>query len=200
MDNLGELYYECGIKYFEAERYKEAVSNWIQAYDLDYEKESIIENIYNCFILPNEQEFRKNYEQNREGFTEVPFEACTLDFIPLSEDEFCIFDREEKTFQGVIALEENPLQGDKIEFNDILDTDTWDIREMTADMKEYERDVVYVLVNELEPKFVSFLKLPRFRELYLKNVILFRNERIMHDFFEEYEEFYLPKQIKNIGI
>lgn len=195
MDSIEELFYECGTRYFESERYEEAVLNWVRAYDLNYERESIIENIYNCFIQPNEQEFRKNYEQNGEGFTQVPFEACALDFIPLGENKFYIFDREEKIFRGIITLEEEPLRGAKVEFSDILYTDTWDIREILPDMKENLRDVVYILLGELESKFVSFFKLPGFRELYLGNVITFADEELMREFFEQYEEFYLPKEI-----
>lgn len=195
MDNIGEVYYEAGIRYFELEKYEEAILNWIRAYELEYERENILENIYHCFIEPNEQEFRKNYEQSSTEFTKLPFEACMLDFIPLCEDKFYIFDWEEKVFQGKITLEKTPIQGDNIAFNNILYTDTWDIREMVSDMKKSCRDVVYILLEKMEARFVSFLKLPGFKENYLGNVIAFKDITLMRAFFEEYEEFYLPKQL-----
>lgn len=195
MDNIGEIYYEAGIRYFELEKYEEAISNWVRAYDLGYENENILENIYRCFIEPNEEEFRKNYEQSSTEFTKLPFEACTLDFIPLCEGKFYIFDWEEKIFQGTITLEKSPILGNNIAFNNILYTDTWDIREMLSDMKKSDRDVVYVLLENMEARFVSFLKLPGFKENYLRNVIAFKDVTLMRAFFEEYDEFYLPKQL-----
>lgn len=102
-----------------------------------------------------------------------------MDFIPICENRFYIYDKEENCFRGLIILEGSPIQGKKIEFNNILFTDTWDIREILSDRKEYSRDVVYVLLNQLESKFVSFLKLPRFRELYLRDVILFQDGVMM---------------------
>lgn len=195
MEDLSGFYYECGMKFFELEKYEEAVVNWIRAYDSGYERENILENIYNCFILPNQGEFRENYDGNSNGVTSLPFESCTLDFIPVSEEKFYIFDQEDKSFHGSILLEKEPVQGGKIAFDNILYTDTWDIRKMLFDMKENRRDVIYVLLNQLESKFVSFCKLPAFRELYLRNVIVFKNEELMCKFFEEYEEFYIPKQI-----
>lgn len=195
MDDLSRFYYECGIKFFELEKYEEAVINWIRAYDSGYEKENILENIYNCFILPNQEEFRENYGKNGKGFTGLPFESCSIDFIPVSEEKFYIFDHQEKSFHGFISMEKEPIQGKKMAFDNILYTDTWDIRRMLPDMRENGRDVIYVLLNQLESKFVSFFKLPAFRELYLQNFIVFKNEELMCKFFEEYEEFYIPKQI-----
>ena len=192
---IGKLYYERGIRFFELGKYEEAVSDWIQAYNLDYGKENIIKTIYDCFVVPNEQEFRKNYNQNSSGFTWLPYEACSLDFIPVAERVFYIFDREEKIFQGLMTLEEEAIQGSNVEFSSILFTDTWDVREILPDLKENKRDVVYVLLNEFETKFVSFLKLPYFKELYLENVIVFQNESVMQIFFSENIDFYLPKQI-----
>lgn len=51
---IGEYYFECGIEFFEAYKYEEAILSWIRAYNLGYKREIILENIYNCFILPNE--------------------------------------------------------------------------------------------------------------------------------------------------
>lgn len=71
---------------------------------------------------------------------------------------------------------------------------------MIPDLKEHIRDVVYVLLNNLESKFVSFLKLPHFKELYLKNVVVLKNEAVMYELFERFEEFYLPKDIVTVDV
>lgn len=93
MENIGEFYFNQGISCFEAGQYEDAVRNLIEAYHLGYQKEQILENIYNCFILPNEAEFRENYRKGSAEFVQLPFEACTLDFIPVSESRFYIFDK-----------------------------------------------------------------------------------------------------------
>lgn len=195
MDNLAELYYKRGIKYFELEQYEQAVSDLIQAYEMGYEQDLILESIYQCFILPNEQEFRSNYERNSNGFTQLPFEECILDFIPVYEDRFYIFNREEKKFQGMFALEEAPVQGKTFIQSNILYTDVWDIREILSEMKENFRSAVYILLEELEPKFASFLKLANFPELYLRNVLVFKNEMILRAYLEQCERFNLPQEI-----
>ncbi len=195
MSSAGKIYYERGIRYFELEQYEQAVTDFIQAYESGYEKEQIMNHLYQCFIYPNEQEFRNNYSKNSAEFTQLDYDSCTLDFIPVSDERFFIFDREKQEFQGMFVLDEKPVQGRKIEFNSILYTDLWDIREIIPDMKDYSRNTIYILLNDLEPKFVSFFKLPNFKELYCSNLIVFKNDNYLRSFFEEYEEFYLPKVV-----
>lgn len=195
MNQAGELYYKRGTGFFANGEYEKAVADFTQAFNLGYNRKQILEELYSCFILPNEEEFRKNYRENSSEFTQLSFEECTLDFIPVRENRFYIFDRREECFRGIFELEETPVQGKKIEFHDILYADTWDIREMLQDMKENIHTVYVLLDEQLETKFASFLKLPRFQELYLNQVICFKNDTVMRAFFEDYEQFYLPKQI-----
>lgn len=195
MKNAGEIYYHRGICYFELRKYDLAVKDWIQAYEAGYEREMILENLYRCFIQPNEEEFRSNFERNSEGFTELTYDRCKLDFIPVSEEKFYILDRDAGVFYGSMQMTKSPVHGEKETFDSILFTDVWDFRKILADLEKYNRGVVYLLFEHEEPAFVSFFKLPRFRELYLANILCFRNERVMQAFFEEYEEFYLPKRL-----
>lgn len=195
MSQAGELYYKRGTGFFVNGEYEKAVADFIEAYNLGYDRKQILENLYSCFIWPNEEEFRKNYGENSGEFTQLSFEECALDFIPVSEDRFYIFDRGEECFRGIFELDKVPVQGEKIKFHDILYADTWDIREILPDMKENFRTVYVLLDEQLETKFASFFKLPRFKELYLNQVICFKNEAVMRAFFEEYERIYLPKQI-----
>ncbi len=199
MDNPAELYYKRGIKYFEIEQYEQAVSDLIQAYDLGYEQELILENIYQCFILPNEQEFRSNYEHNCVEFTQLPFDSCILDFIPVCEDKFYIFNRKEKKFQGLFALEKVPVQGKTFVPASILYMDVWDIRQMLPEMKENFRSAVYILLEGLEPEFASFFKLPHFSERYLRNVLVFKNEMLLCAYLEQCEKSDLPQKVVGIN-
>lgn len=195
MEMMGELYYERGRKFFELEQYEQAIEDWVHAYELDYNKELILNNIYQCFVLPNDLEFKKNYEINNDGFTTVFYDECALDFIPVSEEKFYIYDKDKDRFQGTICLKETVLQGNKIEFNSILYTDTWDIRDIVSDMEKQLYGMVYLLLNELESKFVSFFKLPSFKELYMGKVVLFHDISSMNKFFLEHEKFYFPKKM-----
>ncbi len=195
MSSEGRIYFERGIRYFELGQYDQSVQDFIQAYHLDYEKELILENLYQCFVYPNEKEFRDNFKNNSGEFTQLDYEACELDFIPVSEEKFYIFDREEQKFNGLFILDYKPVQGIEIEFNSILYADIWDIREIVPDMCKYNRNTIYIVLNELEAKFVSFFKLPNFKQIYCDKFVVFKNDLYMRTFFEEYEEFYLPKLI-----
>lgn len=195
MENLGQLYYERGVLYFELEQYEQAVDEWIQAYELGYNKEIILEHFYQCFILPNQEEFEKNYQRNNNGFTSLSYDDCLLDFIPVNEAKFYIYDCEEDQFKGYILLEQTPLQGVKLEFSSVLYTDTWDIREIAADLEKKNYGLVYLVLGELESKFISFFKLPLFRELYMEKMMVFHDFQSMQSFLLEHEEYYHPKKL-----
>ncbi len=199
MKDVGELYYQRGIDFFESGNYESAVIDWIRAYEAGYEKEQILEDLYRCFVEPNDEEFRKNYKQNSTGFAEVEYEECLLDFIPVSQDRFYIFDKQEGIFQGCIDIKKITGECRKQVFDSILFADKWDIREVILDLEKNNRNCVYLLLNKAENKFVSFLKLPRFRKLYCANMIIFRNTSLMKNFFEQNEEASIPKQFAVTG-
>lgn len=195
MSNTGAFYLERGICFFESGDYEQAVRNMIQAYNLGCEREWILENIRNCFIQPNEQEFRENYRRESAEFVQIPYEECALDFIPVSETRYYIYDKEKQEFSGEFVLDERPIQGKEPENESILYTDTWDVRAMLPDMRKYLRSVVYILLGKGEAKFASFFKLPQFKERYLGNVIALKDEVLMYRFFETYSDFPLPGEI-----
>lgn len=149
----------------------------------------------NDTVLSNEQGFRENYRQGGTGFVQIPFEECALDFIPVSENNYRIFDKEKQEFSGTFVMDEAPVQGKEPKHESILYTDTWDFGKMLPDMKKYQRPVVYILLDKQEAKFASFFKLPHFNELYLRNVIVFKNEMIMYRFLEECSDLPLPGEI-----
>ncbi len=193
MENIGEIYYQRGIRFFELEQYENAVTDLIQAYQCGYEEKRILEDLYKCFVLPNENEFQHNYEKNKAGITKLHYDDCSLDFIPISEMKFFIFDRSDKTFKGSLFLED--LSAEKDEECDIMYTDTWDVRIMLPDLHKKKRKHIYVLLSELESKFASFLKLPNFKELYLNNFTCFSNEQAMYDFFLSNNDRELPVKV-----
>lgn len=199
MEQTGNTYYQAAYELFEKQQYEEAVENFIKAYECGVQKDEILENLFACFIAPNEAEFRKNYEENSNGNMDVPYEELEIDFIPVSDSKFYLFHRMSKVFLGSFQLDAEPIMTDDVEFESILVADCWDFRKMLPTMKEKTWPIVYILLNEQEARFASFLKLPHFRELYMKNVIIFANTRIMKQVFEEYPDFYLPKRILSMG-
>lgn len=199
MENLGEAYYNLGVNLFEGGYYEQAVEYLVRAYNLGFEKKQILENLYACFICPNEQEFLENFLYNNADFIQISIEECLLDFIPVSEHKFYIFDKEKEEFAGIIELEKEPIQEEKRGNCSILFADIWDIREMIPRMKEKKWSVVYIVLNGQEKRFASFFKLPKFKELYLRDVAFFHDTNLMYDVFGKYEEFYLPKYVVGIG-
>ncbi|MCM1111995.1 MAG: glycosyltransferase family 2 protein [Muribaculum sp.] len=195
MNHLGEAYYRLGMEQFHAGEYEQSVASLIKAYELEYEREAVLKHLYASFIAPKQDEFRKNYASSCEGITQIPYEGLSLDFIPICEDRFYIFNRRKQTFEGIFDLERNPVRGKRIEFQSVLYADTWDIRQLLPELKEREWGTVYLLLNDAEPEFASFLKLPRFREIFLRNVKAFKDADSMYHFFEQHDEISLPQKV-----
>lgn len=195
MDKTGYTYYQAAYKFFEEQQYEKAVENFIMAYDRNICQEEILENLYACFIAPNEAEFKKNYEENRKDLLNIPYEDLEIDFIPVSNSNFYLFHRKSQEFMGSFSLDDSSIMKNDVDFESILIADCWDFRQMLSLIKENTWEIVYILLNEHKSYFASFFKLPRFRELYMNNAIIFENAEIMRMFFEEYSDFYLPKRV-----
>lgn len=50
MSQAGELYYKRGTGFFVNGEYEKAVADFIEAYNLGYDRKQILENLYSCFI------------------------------------------------------------------------------------------------------------------------------------------------------
>lgn len=195
MNDTGNAYYQVAYDFFEMQQYGDFVENIIKAYNCGVHQEEILETIYTCFITPNEMEFQKNYEENRKELINIPYEDLEIDFIPVSDTKFYLFSRVSKEFIGSFQMDDTSIMSEEIEFESVLIADCWDFREMLPFLKEKTWETVYILLNEQKTYFASFFKLPCFRELYMNNVIVFESIEILKLFFEEYSDFYLPKQI-----
>lgn len=195
MMEIGNAYYHAALIYFEEQQYENAVENFIKAYECGVYKEEVLEILYSCFIMPNEQEFRNNYDENKKDFVRVLYEELEVDFIPVSDSKFYLFHRSTQEFVGSFQMDDAPIVAEDVEFDSILIADLWDFRQMLPFMKEKMWETVYILLNEQSTCFASFFKLPHFRELYMSNVVVFENTDIMTLFFEECSDFYLPRKI-----
>ncbi len=195
MEGLGEVYYNLGMDSFEEHEYETAVRYMIKAYELEYQKEQILNFLYSCFISPNEGEFQAHYKKNCVEIAQYPYEDLMLDFIPVSEEKYFIFNKKSQKFLGVFELEKRSVRSRRETIHSLLCTGIWDVREMIPKQEEKNWAAVYILLEGIEAEFFSFLKLPKFKELYLEHVVLLQSEKFMCTFFEQYEEFYLPKEL-----
>lgn len=190
-----ELFKEA-IELFDAGEYDKSVQNLIGLYELGYEKEQILDFLYQAFVEPNIEEFKKNYQTQADGLIEVEYEDTQLDFIPVSDEKFYIWYKEEQRFVGNIDLNfEAQIDNRQHVFQSLLIAQTCDIREMIPFLLNKQYNTIYIVLNKNKEIFASFLKLPKIRKYFLENVIIFENEKIMQLFFEEYSEFYIPRSI-----
>lgn len=180
-----ELFKEA-IELFEAGEYDKSVQNLIGLYEHGYEKEQILNFLYQAFVEPNIEEFKKNYQTQADGLIDVEYEATQLDFIPVSDQKFYIWYKEEQRFVGNIDLNvEAQIEDRQRDFQSLLIAQTCDIREMIPFLLNKQYNTVYIVLNKNKEIFASFLKLPKIREYFLENAII----------FEEYSEFYIPRSI-----
>lgn len=190
-----ELFKEA-IELFEAGEYDKSVQNLIGLYEHGYEKEQILNFLYQAFVEPNIEEFKKNYQTQADGLIDVEYEATQLDFIPVSDQKFYIWYKEEQRFVENIDLNvEAQIEDRQRDFQSLLIAQTCDIREMIPFLLNKQYNTVYIVLNKNKEIFAYFLKLPKIREYFLENAIIFENTKIMQLFFEEYSEFYIPRSI-----
>lgn len=96
-----ELFKEA-IELFDAGEYDKSVQNLIGLYELGYEKEQILDFLYQAFVEPNIEEFKKNYQTQADGLIEVEYEDTQLDFIPVSDENFIYGIKKSKDLWGTL--------------------------------------------------------------------------------------------------
>ncbi|MBE6015704.1 MAG: glycosyltransferase family 2 protein [Lachnospiraceae bacterium] len=186
------------LELFNGNCYEECVEVLIEEYNKGIETEWIKEFFYQNFILPNEEEFRENYSKNTFELTSCKYEECLIDFIPVSEDKFYLFLRNEDRFLGSIDLNSFKAAEEK-EFHSLLIADTWDLRDMLPFITKKEYQTVYIILEDLLCIFASFFKLKSITNKILYNAILFSNTEEMKTYFIEYPSYYLPHDICSLN-
>ncbi|MCI7129069.1 MAG: glycosyltransferase [Lachnospiraceae bacterium] len=187
------LEYACAR--FEDARYDEALEAFVLAYGKGYEKEWILENIYNCYMEANEPEFRQVYSCLSEKCN-ISYEACILDFVPYKEGEYFIFDKEEACFRGVFSVNdveqaEMDSELQKMEFSAVALELGWDWNDMKHILTDAKNRKLYVVCDDLN-RAVSYWKIPELSE-YMRNVMLFSEWEEFEEYFHNNTAVYLPK-------
>ena len=145
---------DLAIENFEQKNYDKALELLILSYEKEDCKEWILENIYNCYIAGNEEEFRNSFQKYTEKNSyKYAYEDCLIDFIPYREGEYFLFDKEKQNFNGKISMSEfedfdiQSLFG-KNEFSDVLIKFDWDYRKIGVFLKVAETGrKVYAIVK-----------------------------------------------------
>lgn len=195
--NLVELL-QSACELFEKQKYDQALEGFVACYNAGYEREWILENIYSCYVQPNDAAFRKTYEFQNKGMM-VPYDECLLDFIPYKEGQYYIYDKELQLFQGIIEvpahLEMIPNMYSaslkSMEFSPIAIGIEWDFRDVLSVLSETRKRPLYVVCKDIR-RGLSFCKLPELDE-YLRKIRIFGSIAEYQNFFHKNTAEYLPR-------
>lgn len=187
------LAYAC--RKFEEKEYEAALEAFILSYSRGYEQEWVIETIYQCYVAGNEAEYRNAFAQAAGG-SEWSYEACTLDFIPLREGEYYIFDRELMAFRGLFSMHELEETKPDTEFREMAFSGAaivmdWNWKEEQSTLIAAKDRKVYAICSDLN-RASSFFKIPELKD-YWKNVRLFADVGQFQDYFHQHTAEYLPR-------
>lgn len=186
------LAYACAK--FEQGSYDEALEVFVLLYQKGYEKDWILQTIYQCYVDGNETEFRTAYEAcKKDGF--CAYEACTLDFIPYQEGNYFVFDKEKQAFSGNFSIrelqttEQNPLLDD-MEFGSVAVAGTEDMRQLYSVLQAAKQRKIYLVTENMKGNS-SYGKIPELAE-YMQNVYLFHDFSEYQAYFHTHKAEYLP--------
>jgi len=193
MDNrdVAEKYCQMGEAHFEQGEYESALQCFILAYEFGENREQLLKVIYDCYVTPNEEEFRYSYEKNKAFFCDLEYEELRLDFVPATDEKFFVFDKQAKAFLGVFEMPD-VSEHREVVLQSLLLSEVWDFREYQGVFFKEDWSAVYFVVGDNAPLFYSFFKIPNFVERYFDKVICFKNREELEDFFLIYPQFYLP--------
>lgn len=200
---LAQTCYDYALFLFDLHEYELSVSMFQTSYKLGYEKEKTIDLLYSCFVIPNQDEFRETYDvsiieyQKNILYSNIPcYDDLLIDFIPIAEDKYVIFDKESKQFEGIIDFSKdgissyNQLCFDD-EFTDFIIYGDWNISKY-HDYIVSGKDRIIYYIAENPMRLLSFLKLPNIMEQYCSNIICVESINFLQRYFHENTATYLP--------
>lgn len=186
------LDYAC--EKFEDGDYSTALEIFISLYEKKYEREWLLENIYNCYMSGNEETFRQTFREQAKDT--VSYEECILDFIPFRDGEYFIFDKNLCVFKGLFSVSElqsaEPEDALKnIEFSAVALVIDWDFRNAQKILSTAKERKIYMISRDIR-RCMSFWKIPELSE-YLKNVKVFPDFEALQAYFHQNTAVYLPR-------
>ena len=186
--------YEKGLLLFQEEKYQDAMDTFILAFEQMEKKDEILELLFSCFWQPNFEELKKTYEESVTQISSVPFEELKIIFFPISDELFYLYDSEQQKFIGSFDCSQTNYREKGMDFESVLITHCWDLREVRKLVGETYPRCVYLLTND-ENKMVSFLQLPGMLEKFWGNYLMMNSDALLKLYFEQMQDEYLPKKI-----
>lgn len=193
MDKSAVKKYEQGVTFFEKGFYKEAVACFVEAYESGYMQAEIMQDIYNCFITPNIQEFQDNYNLAGVEKYGIKCEDTMIDFIPVEEYTFYIWHKKQEKFLGLLDVADIKKPVSK-SFESLFIEDGCNMEDMVKCLTQRNWSNIYVLLSGEESELLSFCKLPLFFKQNLGAAVFFKSEEELKSYFKN-SEGYLPKEI-----
>lgn len=206
--NLPEFYYKYAMILFDNFLYEDCIIMLHNAYKNNYMKKEIKEFILNCFITPNLDEYEIAYNKNLSIYTsknkysnlqniDIDYYDLSLEFIPVNEDKYYIFDTQADTFNSIINLNDEKIQ-DNIsfrfndEFSDILIIDNDDIIcDISRFLDSNTKKTIYYISKD-PSRILSFFKLSNIANKYFDNIVIFDSPDMLYNFFRTNPSIYLP--------
>lgn len=186
--------YEKGLLLFQEEKYQDAMDTFILAFEQMEKRDEILELLFSCFWQPNFEELKKTYEESVTQISSVPFEELKIIFFPISDELFYLYDSEQQKFIGSFDCSQTNYREKGMDFESMLITHCWDLREVRKLVGETYPRCVYWLTND-ENKTVSFLQLPGMLEKFWGNYLMMNSDALLKLYFEQMQDEYLPKKI-----
>lgn len=202
VQQLGELYFEQGIYFFELSNYSLALNMWKKCFDLCQKENEIIDILERCFIFPNLFELKNNYKKQSEKLQIITskvlpkYEELTLEVIFVQEDIWYILDKLEKKLYGPINISKEYYQKNtkfycNDEYTDIIMKDNGFLSCIEI-LVSVEGRTVYNIVERLE-EWCSILKIPNIISEYFTNMVIVDSLEMLFEYFHKNTQVYLPR-------
>lgn len=195
MDAVQNLYLDLAQALFVKGQLEEAITYSQKAFEAAPCKE-VFDLIYERFVLPNEAQFRENYQTQCKDAPLADYAACTIAFLPAGEERYVLLDRESFQFRGEFSTDggRGPAEGEP-SLSSLLIADEWDIRKMLPVLWERKWENIYIVLNEAKYRFMSFFKLPGIWELLPERMHIFSCTEELKSYFLNDPGTYLPKRV-----
>ncbi len=199
----GDVFYELGVCLFQSKEYDEAVQMFIKAYNKAHKKEQVLKLLSDACYLPNIPTFREAYEKNQKALQKaypelgkISFEDLPLQFVPVSETKFYIFDKRKREFAGAIQIED--CFGDRFLSErrpTLLFKNLYHVKEIEKHISKQQKDSLCLVYDPVE-EFLAYCQIVDFTPIIQNaNVKMIFN---LVDFVKEFAgQGALPKCLVN---
>lgn len=185
--------YEQALTLFDSGNYNDSVSILIKLFNCNYNKADIINDLYNCFIFPNTEEFQTNFNQCSPKITNtIKYKDLELDFIPVNDLEFYIYNSKEQSFKGFVNT--THLKNISKNFHSLLFTGHVNIPYFFEIISSSCYATIYLSEIDNLPELLSLLKLPYIQYTNLHRTVILNNAFDFEDYFNN-SYAYIPKEI-----